>query len=88
MISYRLTECAECTTIPALLADIDCKVTEFAKKQYNDIVFALNSPISFITMSDLLHYKRILECKTCNADYASCYTIEQISSKIKILIHK
>lgn len=88
MISYRLTNCVECITIPVLLKNIDCKVLELAKRQYNNTVFALNYTIPSVVLSDLLHYKRILEYKTCNADYASCYTVEQIASKVKILIHK
>lgn len=88
MLTYRLTNCVECTTIPVLLADIDCKLTEMSKKLYNDIVFILNSPISSTIIIDLLNYKRILQYKKCNPEYASCYTIDQIASKVKILIHK
>lgn len=88
MLTYRLTNCVECATIPALLADIDCKLTEMAKNLYNDIIFALNSPISSTVMLDLLNYKRILQYKTCNPEYASDYTVEEIASRVKILIHK
>ena len=88
MLTYRLTDCVALTSIPSLLADIDCKVGKLAKDQYNDIVFALNNPISFTVMSDLLHYKRILEFKACNADYASSYSIDEIASKVKLLIYK
>ena len=88
MITYRLTNCVECTTIPALLADIDCKVAQLSKILYNDVVFALNSPFPSIVMSDLLNYKRILQYKVCNADYANCYSVEQIAGKVKLLIYK
>ena len=66
MLTYRLTSCADCTTIPALLSDIDCKLTELAKEQYSNIVLALNRSIPTDVMSDLLHYKRILQFKACN----------------------
>lgn len=88
MLTYRLTNCVDCTTIPSLLLDIDCKISELAKNQYNDIVFALNNPISPTVMLDLLNYKRILQCKTCNPDYASCYTVDQIAGRVKLLIYK
>lgn len=88
MLPYRLTNCVDCTTIPSLLLDIDCKISELAKNQYNDIVFALNNPISPTVMLDLLNYKRILQCKTCNPDYASCYTVDQIAGRVKLLIYK
>lgn len=88
MISLRLVNCADCTTIPALLSDIDCKMTEMAKAQYNNIVFALNKCPSGIVMTDLLNYKRILEYKYCNPEYADDFSVTQIASKVKILIHK
>jgi len=88
MLTYRLTNCVACTTIPALLADIDCKLTSLAKDLYADIVFALNSPIPHVVMSDLLNYKRILQFKACNADYASCYSVEEIAGQVKLLIYK
>lgn len=88
MVSYRLTNCEECTTIPVLLSNIDCRLTELAKNQYNNIVFALNKYVPTDVMMDLLHYKRILQCKSCNADYASCYSLEEIASRVKVLIYK
>lgn len=88
MISYRLTNCVDCTTIPALLADIDCKLTELGKNLYNNVVFALNRQVPATAISDLLNYKRILQYKECNPDYASCYSIEDIAGRVKLLIYK
>ncbi len=88
MLNPRLTNCVDCTTIPALLEDIDCKLTQLAKNQYNNIVFVLNLPLPFTVMWDLLHYKRILTYKNINSDWACHYTVEQIASKVKLLIHK
>jgi hypothetical protein len=88
MITYRLTNCEECTTIPVLLSEIDCKLTDLAKRQYSNIVFDVNKFVPRDVMLDLLNYKRILQFKSCNADYASCYSVEEIASKIKILINK
>jgi len=88
MLNPRLTNCVDCTTIPALLSDIDCKMTELAKNQYNNIVFSLGRNIKPDVMSDLLNYKRILQYKYCNSEYADGYTVENIASRIKLLIHK
>lgn len=88
MLSPRLTDCVECSTIPVLLSDIDEKLTELANKQYNNIVFMLNNKISGTVMSDLLNYKRILLYKYCNPDYAKDYTVEMIASKVKLLKFK
>jgi hypothetical protein len=88
MLSPRLTNCVDCTTIPVLLADIDCKLTDLANNQYNNIVFSLNYPVPGVVIGDLLNYKRILAYKFCNPDYASHFTVQMIASKVKLLIHK
>lgn len=88
MLNPRLTNCVDCTTIPALLSDIDCKMTELAKNQYNNIVFSLGRDIKSDVMSDLMNYKRVLQYKYCNSEYADGYTVENIASRVKLLIHK
>ena len=88
MLSPRLSNCVECSTIPALLNQIDCKIKELAQKEYNNIVFSFNRSIKGEVVKDLLNYKRILTYKYCNPEYASCFSVEQIASKVKLLIHK
>jgi len=88
MLTYRLNNCIDCVNIPILLKEIDRKLVEMTKKQYNNIVFDLNYFIDSCTISDLLNYKRILQFKNCNADYASCYTLDQIASRVKLLTYK
>jgi len=88
MLTYRLTNCEECTEVPVLLNDIDCKLTSLAKSLYGNITLALSKPIREDVMWDLLNYKRILEYKSCNVEYASCYTLDAIASRIKVLINK
>jgi hypothetical protein len=89
MLYPRLTDCIECTTIPVLIAEIDCKLTELANNEYNNIVFSLNYPTPGILIDDLLNYKRILRYKYCNIDYASCgVSLSQIASRVKVLINK
>src|SRR5690606_40257743 len=69
MLFPRLRECEECNSIPGLISQIDCKLTDLAKKQYGNIVFILNKQINTDIISDLLHYKRILQYKYCNSLY-------------------
>jgi hypothetical protein len=88
MLSPRLTNCAECSSISALLADIDCKLFELSKDLYNNVVFILNLPTPGTVMNDLLNYKRILTYKLCNEDYAKRYSVEMIASKVKLLKYK
>ena len=88
MLSPRLTNCPDCGDIPSLLADIECKITEVAKNLYNNTVFALNMPIAYDVMIDLLNYRRILQYKYCNPDYAKAFSVKMIASKVKLLIYK
>jgi hypothetical protein len=88
MLSPRLTNCIDCTRIPVLLSDIDCKLTELANVEYNNIVFSMNNYIPDNLISDLLNYKRILTYKYCNPDYADLFSIDKIASRVKVLIHK
>lgn len=88
MLNPSLGNCVSCTTIPALLSDIDCKMTELAKNLYNNTIFILNRDIPRDAIWDLLIYKRVLTYKYCNPEYCSPYSVEKIASKIKLLIHK
>ena len=88
MLQPRLTNCIECSTIPVLLADIDCRLTELASNLYNNLIYLLNQPVPGIVMLDLITYKRILTYKFCNPDYALPFTVEQIASRVKLLKYK
>ena len=88
MLSPRLTNCIECSSIPALLADIDNKLAELASNLYNNIVFSLNLPAKGAVMTDLLNYRRILTYKYCNPDYAAPFTVNMIAGKVKLLKYK
>ena len=88
MLQPSLTNCKECTTIPALLSDIDCKLKELGVILYNNTIYSLNQPISGSVYLDLLNYKRILTYKFCNPDYASPYNVDMIASRVKLLKFK
>lgn len=88
MLQPRLTNCIECASIPVLLQDIDCKLTELAKIQYNNIIFSMNYSLACSPIGELLNYKRILTYKYCNPDYANHYSVQRIASRVKVLIHK
>jgi hypothetical protein len=86
MLTPRLTNCTE--DISSLIEEIDCKLARMAGDLYNNMTLILNIPVSTETMIDLLTYKRILQYKQVNVLYASDYTIDKITSKVKILKYK
>jgi|TARA_R110002126_G_scaffold2898_2_gene15984 hypothetical protein len=85
MLSPRLTNCPECASIPALIAEIDCRLADLANNLYNNVVFILNQPVPGGTMLDLLNYRRILVYKYCNPDYNAAFSVNMIASRVKIL---
>ena len=88
MLSPRLNNCIDCATISVLLADINTKLAELAQVEYNNIIYSTNYQIPAWAIGDLLNYKRILEYKACNIDYAKSFTVQMIASRVKVLIHK
>lgn len=88
MITPRVTDCHSEINIHSLLSDIDCKITNFAKRVYNKVTLMVERDINSEVIKDLLHYRRILIYKSCNDEYASCSSLEQIASRVKLLINK
>lgn len=85
MLYPKQTNCTECGNIDSLLKDIDCKLAQLSNTMYNNIVFMLNKTISGTAIFDLLQYKRILYYKQINPDYACNYSVNMITSKVKLL---
>jgi hypothetical protein len=88
MLQPGLTNCVECSTIPVLLDDIECKINELASNLYNNTIYSLNLPVNATVFLDLLNYKRILTYKFCNPDYGLPFTLDMIASRVKLLIYK
>lgn len=88
MLSYRLVDCEDCTSVSSLINDIDCKVTDISKSLYNNIVYGLRNYTRSDIIWDLLQYKRILQYKKCNPEYANKYNVGNIAGKVKLLIFK
>jgi hypothetical protein len=89
MVNPRLTTCcADSSNISLLIEDIDCKLAKLSGDLYNNIVFMLDKPISSSLFIDLLMYKRILQYKSVNLEYACAYSVEMITSRVKLLKYK
>jgi hypothetical protein len=91
MLSPRLTNCVINGSIPATLTKIDERLTYWANRQYNNIIFSMNNYIPGEVIDDLLTYKQILTYRLCNTTYAMVCglpTTSQVVSRVKVLIHK
>jgi len=91
MLSPRLTNCVINGSIPATLTRIDERLTYWANRQYNNIIFSMNSCIPGEVIDDLLTYKQILTYRLCNTTYAMVCgvpTDSQIISRVIVLINK
>jgi len=85
MLSIRLTNCRECDLASKLIDSINCQLAKMANNLYYNIAYMLDKPVEASTISALLHYKRILTFKSCNADWASDYSVDDIASRINFL---
>ena len=85
MLKPKITNCKECSDIPHLIEEINCKIADMSMRLYNNIVFSLNLHISYTSMLDLLNYKRILEKKLVNINYLCEYDVAIITSKVKLI---
>jgi len=85
MLTPKITNCKTCADILPLICEINCKMAQMSMSLYNNIVFALNLHIEYMKMLDLLNYKRILQAKLVNPDYACEFSINQIASKVKLI---
>ena len=91
MLSPRLTDCVVDASIPATLLQIDERLTYWATRQYNNIIFSMNNYIPGEIIDDLLHYNQILTYRLCNTTYAMVCgvpTDSQIISRVIVLINK
>jgi hypothetical protein len=91
MLSPRLTDCVVNSSIPATLTKIDERLTYWANRQYNNIVFSMNNYIPGEVINDLLNYKQILTYRLCTPDYAMVCglpTTSQVISRVIVLINK
>jgi hypothetical protein len=82
MLSPRLTNCPECANIPSLLKKIDCKLAELGNNLYNNISYMLNKSIPANDILQLIGYKRILQYKYINPNYAHRYSVNMIASRV------
>ena len=82
MLSPRLTNCPECANIPSLLKKIDCKLAELGNSLYNNISYMLNQPIPAGDIIQLIGYRRILQYKYINPNYAYRFSVNAIASRV------
>ena len=85
MLSIRLTNCRECALVSNLLDSINCQLAKMANNLYLNIAYMLNNPVDGCKMSTLLHYKRILTYKSCNADWVDDYSVDDLASRVNFL---
>ena len=85
MLSIKVTHCRDCALAFKLLDSINCQVAKMANNLYLNIAYMLDKPVEGCKMSTLIHYKRILTYKSCNADWASDYSVDDIASRVNFL---
>jgi hypothetical protein len=74
-----------CGEIPALIDNINCKLTELAYALYNNTIYVMNKKGDNANILRLLNYREILTIKYCDPTYLEKFTIPMIASKVKLL---
>jgi hypothetical protein len=85
MLSLKVTNCRECALVSNLIDSIDCQLAKMANNLYFNIAYMLDKPVEGSKMSTLLHYKRILQYRSVNEDWAPDYCITDIASRVNAL---
>lgn len=85
MLTPRITNAVENTTISVLLQRIDDALAAMANELYYNVIYSLHKQFQGEVMQDLLYYKRILVYKSCNSNYASEFTVDQVAGRVIVL---
>jgi hypothetical protein len=85
MVYPRLVNNLTCGEIPALLRNINCRMTVLAYALYNNTIYIMNKKVDPADMLRLMAYKEILTIKYCDPDYLKEFTVPMIASKVKRL---
>lgn len=85
MFNVRITDCVECGSIQKMIKAIDCQLSAMADNLFTNLIYMLDRPVNAITMSTLLHYKRILTYRETNPEYMEEMCFENVTSRINSL---
>jgi hypothetical protein len=87
MLTPRLTNDIQYTSIPFLIKDIDDALLKLANELYKNTVYSLNRCIDYTLFDDLLNYKRILKRMQCNCtNTCNSFTLQEIASRVIKLV--
>ena len=86
MLTPKQRRCSECAQISTLLDEIDCRLSKYGIGLFNNITLMLNKNVPMEDILDLLVYKRVLQYKSVNSEYACSTSILKIASKVKRLV--
>ena len=85
MLYPKLVNNLECAQIPALLCNINCRLTILAYALYNDTIYMMDKRRESGDMILLLNYRRILVSKQVDPNYCPRFTVKMIASRVKKL---
>jgi hypothetical protein len=87
MLSTRLGQCTDCSTIDSLLEKIDCVLAKNAQDQLNNNKYELGKCIPVEVIDKLIRYKDILLKRRFNPYYAYKIPNTDIISRVNTLLN-
>lgn len=88
MLVARIRECLDCGNLQSLLNEINCSIAQMGRNHWLNLSFDACNYYKRSDITLLLHYKRIIQKKIFNPDYAcDCnYELASIVSRVKTLL--
>lgn len=88
MLNIKITTCTSCSNILSLTSEIDSKLFYYANNNWNNVSLLLDLDYNQDAIGKLLNYKRILNKRLYNPNYACDIELNKIISQVKIYLNK
>lgn len=88
MLTIRLGECTDCANLCSLISKIDSKLLYYGVNHLNNTRLLTCLDFNYTNIDLLLTYKRVLNNRLFNPNYACEINLASIISRIKVLLNK
>lgn len=86
MVHYLLTSCTDCDSLRDAICELEEKLYQYGKYQYQNISYLTNKPHPLTRIRELIYYKSILENLKWNQSYYyPFYNFQTIVSRVKAI---
>jgi adenine-specific DNA methylase len=88
MLQAKIGFCNDCADLSNLISQIDSKLLHYSKNYMSNICYLTNKDVNENNIKKLIRYKNILHKKLFNSSYLCSIDIEELISRVKLLLYK